>query len=845
MVAKAPPARLLIPAQRRPSRERLLAAEPFFLRDLAQVPAQVPTEAPPRILAFETDGFMDDFLAAAGQTAPLPALRPWRDWSEPPDGLVDAAGEPRYPATIARREPKPAEIEPATGPVMDDDGVPHGDAHTSATTPAWLRKLYLPLHERFNLIAFDLVCGAAGWPRVARSRIKGAGAIIRRLVARPDGEHWEDWIAVDDKHGAWVEVLDATLRPFPGAAPADPATLSGLSAAASVKLHALFGLAPDAPLPAIALASQPLNLVPPNAGAAAEHCTLFGYLPVFSSAREVSAERLTAGTIADIASRMAERTRSRLDSLFATAASLRSTARPHLQTLLDDTLLPARPGAAETATADTVVAGLLAAPPFGLAHPENALAQGIDLALLQALACLWTSATSAATANADCNGSVLSAAQLWSQSGASSAATTSAVFDPLPDPSGLPGNQTALWLAASVATAPASWDVLARRRLFQLVDAWLAGRALPPPPQGASSLVTENHLALLAVIALLRLRGARLALMASINRKLFGDDKRSELLSLGPGGKLEFGIAALGEQIDGVLAQESGRGDTQATPPWPTLTFSELGADLSRVKRIHQTGQALAHIYAGFDAALAAAGTAAVAQRDARAASIETAIAGAVSAPSLAAQGLNFLEQPACGLLVLPAFRFTQTPFATLRDAAAASYTSNEEKLALPEARAVDAQPRLRFDAEHLYAAWGWARVAGRTPCEPDRLVWTLRSEPFSIADPTDLLGARPASIQMPDIPKLLRDIPRIARARARPFAGIAAPPGSGVKVGDAMADTRRDFGLGMICNFGIPILTICALILFNIIFAILIKLPAFSWMLFLKFCLPFSKRGP
>lgn len=74
---------------------------------------------------------------------------------------------------------------------------------------------------------------------------------------------------------------------------------------------------------------------------------------------------------------------------------------------------------------------------------------------------------------------------------------------------------------------------------------------------------------------------------------------------------------------------------------------------------------------------------------------------------------------------------------------------------------------------------------------------------------------------------------------------GVEAQPGSGVKVGDAMADTRRDFGLGMICNFGIPILTICALILFNIIFSILIKLPAFSWMLFLKFCLPFTKRGP
>lgn len=838
MVAKAPPARLLIPAQRRPSRERLLAAKPFFLRDLAQVPV----EERPRILSFETDGFMDDFLAAASQAAPLPALRPWRDWSEPPDGLVDAAGQPCYPATIARRSPDAAELEAATGPVMDDDGVPHGD---SSTTPAWLRKLYLPLHERFNLIAFDLVCGAAGWPRVARSRIKGSGAIIRRLVARTDGEHWEDWIALDDKQGAWIEVLDASLRPAPGAAPADPAALTGLSAAASVKLHALFGLVADAPLPAIALTSQPLNLVPPSAGQAAEHCTLFGYLPVFSSAREVSAERLAAGTIAEIASRMAERTRSRLDSLFATAASLRSTARAHLQTLLDDTLLPARPDNAAITTADTLVAGLLAAPPFGLAHPADALAQGIDLALLQALARLWAKATSVATAGADCSGSVLTAAQLWDQSGADTAASASAVFDSLPDTSGLPGNQTALWLAASVAASPASWSVLVRRRLFQLVDAWLAGSALPPPPQGASSLVTESHLVLLAVIALLRLRGGRLALMASINRKLFGDDKRNELLAIGPGGKLEFGLAALGEQIDGVLAQESARGDPQATPPWPALVFAELGADLPRVKRIHRAGQDLAHVYAGFDAALAAAGTAAVAQRAARAASAEAAIASAVSTPSLAAQGLDLLEQPACGLLVLPAFRFAQTPFATLRNAAAAAYTSQPEALALPEARAVDAQPRLRFDAEHLYAAWGWVRVTGRTPCEPDRLVWTLRSEPFSIADPTDLLGARPASIQMPDIPKLLRDIPRIARARARPFAGIAAPPGSGVKVGDAMADTRRDFGLGMICNFGIPILTICALILFNIIFSILIKLPAFSWMLFLKFCLPFPKRGP
>ena len=194
---------------------------------------------------------------------------------------------------------------------------------------------------------------------------------------------------------------------------------------------------------------------------------------------------------------------------------------------------------------------------------------------------------------------------------------------------------------------------------------------------------------------------------------------------------------------------------------------------------------------------------------------------------------------------MLPGIRVAGTVLAAFRTAAAARYTAEPERLALPEARSSDALPRLRFDAEHLYAAWAWVRVAGHTPCEPERIVWTRRSEPFSIADPTDLLGARPASIQMPDIPKLLRDIPRIARARAKPFAGMAAPPGSGVITGADMADTRRDFGIGMICNFGIPVLTICALILFKIIFTILITLPSFSWMLFLKFCLPFPKRGP
>jgi hypothetical protein len=156
------------------------------------------------------------------------------------------------------------------------------------------------------------------------------------------------------------------------------------------------------------------------------------------------------------------------------------------------------------------------------------------------------------------------------------------------------------------------------------------------------------------------------------------------------------------------------------------------------------------------------------------------------------------------------------------------------------EARA----PRLRYDHDSLYVVQCWVRVAGRDACEAPQLLWTLPTEPFAIAEPTDVLGARPATIQLPDIPRLIRDIPRIAKARARPFAAFAAPPNSSYLTGDDPKDTQRAWGIGWICSFAIPVITICAFILFSIIFSILIVLPGFFWMLLLKFCIPVPKRS-
>lgn len=147
--------------------------------------------------------------------------------------------------------------------------------------------------------------------------------------------------------------------------------------------------------------------------------------------------------------------------------------------------------------------------------------------------------------------------------------------------------------------------------------------------------------------------------------------------------------------------------------------------------------------------------------------------------------------------------------------------------------------PLPRFDPDHVYAARCFARVRGADPCEADQIVWSARTEPYQIADAMDLLGLPPMNLRLPDIPKMLNDIPRIARARATPMVAVTTPRGSGFSTGKEPDETRRSFGIAWVCSFGIPVFTICAWILFLIIFSILILIPGFAWMLLLKLCLP------
>ncbi len=814
--------RLTIPAPRRVPRELLRVVRPYFLR----AAAPEPQPAGPQLLSFESDAFMEEFIALAGGRRSLPRLLPWRDWSEPPAALLDGAGAPLYPvAALGRSEP--LGHLPESGAGIDPDGIPSG-------TPPWIRKLYLPLHERFNLVALDLVCRSAGWPKVARQRVVAAGVVLRRLVADPTRERWEDWVAIDERRGLWIECLDADLAPLGGGTPVDPARLPETALLShSARLRALLGIPATQPL-AVALSSQNMALVPPDAGAAADHCSLFGYLPLFSAAREVPARELRGQTPAQLAAHLASATRTTLSALFADIGGLQTQAAAELHTLVEQGLLPDRPTAGELSLARDQIR-FFPASPYGSANArDNAIATAVDQVLIATLRRLLDRDASDALRDAQIAGQVPTGQTLWDASGAAGSATQAGLL--------------AGWIRDNAIALTMRWDSLVRERLHQVMGPWLDQGLIPAPPFGSSNTLQAHHLGSLLLLAMLRLRGARLGLAAHLARQIGWDDPTERLRAVDAAGNPAATVASLGEEVQAILDLEAGRADPRTSPPWPPIGYGGL-AGAGRLLALHEAGLRLAALYRPLTAGLMAAGAAAHRQLQLQATAVADQLCavfglGAGLAP-IRLRGVDLLEQPLLGPLVLPGLWPDPVGLDQFANAAADLYNAPGQPLALTEAQGRDQAPQLRFDADHLYGAWCWVRIAGRSDCELEQLIWSARSEPFSIADPTDLLGAKPAAIRMPDIPKLLRDLPRLGKAQAQPFAAITSPPQSGVVTGEEPDETRREWGIGFICSFGIPILTICALILFNLIFRILIVLPGFAWMLLLKICIPIPRRGP
>ncbi len=139
-----------------------------------------------------------------------------------------------------------------------------------------------------------------------------------------------------------------------------------------------------------------------------------------------------------------------------------------------------------------------------------------------------------------------------------------------------------------------------------------------------------------------------------------------------------------------------------------------------------------------------------------------------------------------------------------------------------------------RFNARDLYEIVVYARPDGGD-C-PGPLTWSTPSEPFHLASFYDPTGSaqRPTDIQLPDFGQL-------AASNAPPSVKMSAPESSSLEFSKFGAfPTMGQLKAGEeVCFFSIPLITICALFLLNIILPIVMFVFGLWWMLKLKFCIP------
>ncbi len=805
--------RLVIPAQRFENRETFLFGRPWFVR-----PAASPPETSgPSLLTFTTDEFIDAFFASLGKadggatTDAFERLLPWRDYAEPPAAMIDVSGARLYPASIARIALAADEVEPI-GAAIPDEG-PH----------PWLRKLYLPSHEHYHLCTAELACRSHGYPKVAAKRVVEAGAIIRRLVRNAGAEIREDWIEGPRGEGAWIRIADPAMRRLNDTSRLlDPADVEAAVPSADLGgLHARLKIDVTAG-DRLGLSVARLARVPKSKPGGDIHTVVYGYLPIHSSAL-VADDRVDANALADAGVKLRARADSELRAAFfgspmapdpqAHFVAMRRRMREALSALLAATVLASPPDVVDPrpAIVDTVV---------GIDRLTGYLldAMRLEAGSLQNVATWWQTVIARAAQAAD---------RL------------------------LASNPVPLVTITYRFDRPAGRAALARRLSLRL-SAILRG-VLPSDLNADGSTANRAEIERVIAVALLRLRAFRGDLLVGATAPTPAgpadtaatvENRETSSPSQVPALTVELAAAELAVWIE--LNTTAWRDINPL--PWPQvpLPAHEVSA--------HAAGAALEALLGDWDEKAANAGSVYADHRDALiSAAIPdvdlavirrfTAAGGpdAIVLPTDRARavGLSMLEQSAYGLFAFPGMFATAASFDTALGAIADRFLAASQEAAKAELKARHEAVRPRLDSDHLYAVWAYARIAGRTPCENARIVWTGRSDVFQIAEPMDMLGVQPVSIRLPDLKKLLRDLPRIPKARARPNASVVTPPDSGVSVGPLMSDTSPQLGFQLVCTYGIPVFTICAWILFQVIYNILKNIPGFTWMPLLKRCRP------
>lgn len=158
------------------------------------------------------------------------------------------------------------------------------------------------------------------------------------------------------------------------------------------------------------------------------------------------------------------------------------------------------------------------------------------------------------------------------------------------------------------------------------------------------------------------------------------------------------------------------------------------------------------------------------------------------------------------------------------------------------ESRAADARTlEGRFDdTTAIYAIRAFVRVREDAGC-PVRLVWSDLTPRYAVAPWYASSGSPQVRIPLPAFD-------RASLAAMKPNVAFAVPPAlqnllMRNKPEDLMKAPKDggDLGVGWICSFSIPIITLCAFILLNVVLSLLNLV--FFWLPLVKICLPVPKR--
>jgi hypothetical protein len=186
--------------------------------------ASAPDQARPAILRFATDEFMEQWLAMLasdprqlGEVIARPET--WRNPSGEAPDLVERVPTPRLARTLARLRNGRNAVTTLPATTHEEAAIENGVAR------ALPLKLYAPAHQRYYLVAANLVCGLPGFPdrALATGGCEQIGYVLRRLLPRSDAtSDLEEYAFVKDQAGArWQRVApDADARD-PGARLAD------------------------------------------------------------------------------------------------------------------------------------------------------------------------------------------------------------------------------------------------------------------------------------------------------------------------------------------------------------------------------------------------------------------------------------------------------------------------------------------------------------------------------------------------------------------------------------------------------------------------------------------------